>query len=145
MEDEKKTMRIMELETEVLSNGCIVITKEVAKRMNFKAGEKVYFTYLTEANNRENECKAFFLSKQAVDDMGDVQIEEGIRFEFPIALLESANIEPDAELDVFCGDKEIVLRQSIVIPEDVYEICEELGICRDKVNIILREKGEKNE
>jgi predicted transcriptional regulator len=49
----------------------------------------------------------------------------------------------DADLDIVCTDRKIVIlpTEDVVageVPEELLGICEELGIPKEKVNIVLR-------
>lgn len=62
--------------------------------------------------------------------------------QIPEELLQDAGISMDADLVIVCQNGRIVIFSSELlketeIPEEVMEICNELGISEDKVKIIL--------
>ena len=68
---------------------------------------------------------------------GDVELK------LPPQLLADAGIPIDADLDIVCLDRKIVILptedvESEEVPKELLDICAELGIPREKVNIVLR-------
>ena len=61
----------------------------------------------------------------------------------PPQLLTDAHIPLDADLDIVCLDRKIVILptedvESEEVPKELLDICAELGIPREQVNIVLR-------
>lgn len=77
--------------------------------------------------------------------------EQRVSLQIPEELLQDAGISMDADLDIVCQNGRIVISSSellkkMEIPEEVMEICNELGISEDKVKIILNTtEGESDE
>ncbi|WP_418624549.1 hypothetical protein [Waltera sp.] len=77
--------------------------------------------------------------------------EQSVSLQIPEELLQDAGISMDADLDIVCQNGRIVISSSellkkMEIPEEVMEICNELGISEDKVKIILNTtEGESDE
>ena len=61
----------------------------------------------------------------------------------PPQLLADAHIPVDADLDIVCRDRMIVIlpageEESEEVPKELLDICADLGIPKEKVNIVLR-------
>ena len=74
--------------------------------------------------------------------MEELAREQRVSLQIPEELLQDAGISMDADLDIVCQNGRIVIFSSellkeMEIPEEVMEICNELGISEDKVKIIL--------
>lgn len=74
--------------------------------------------------------------------MEELAREQRVSLQIPEELLQDAGISMDADLDIVCQNGRIVIFSSELlketeIPEEVMEICNELGISEDKVKIIL--------
>ena len=64
-------------------------------------------------------------------------------------MLADAHIPLDADLDIVCLDRKIVILptedvESEDVPKELLDICADLGIPREKVNIVLRMTEEEN-
>lgn len=136
--DNKQIMKIVEISTIVNNEGKIIINKN----MGFKVGERVWFTYLTPADGIENVEYNFVITPKRLENMENVLIEDNkVEFEVPEELLECAGIENSADVEIICENKQIILRENLGIPEQIFEICERLGIEREKVETILKEEN----
>lgn len=76
------------------------------------------------------------------DVVEELAREQRVSLQIPEELLQDAGISMDADLDIVCQNGRIVIFSSELlketeIPEEVMEICNELGISEDKVKIIL--------
>lgn len=136
-----KKMKLVEVSTLVNSEGEIIINRNMAENMGFSVGERVWFTYLTPADGIENVEYNFIITPKRLENMENVLIEDNqIEFEVPEELLECAGIDSDADVDVICDNKQIILKERIEVPEQVYEFFERFGIERNTVEAML--KGE---
>ena len=86
--------------------------------------------------------KEFLLVKNDQDVVEELAREQRVSLQIPEELLQDAGIPMDADLDIVCQNGRIVIFSSellkeMEIPEEVMEICNELGISEDKVKIIL--------
>jgi len=141
MEDNKKIMKIVEICSVVNDEGQIVLNRGTVEKMNFNIGQEVWFTYLTESEGIVNESNTFVVTPKKLENMEEVIIEDDfVELEVPIQLLDMAGISNTADLDIVCEDKQIILRESVEIPEQVFEVCEKLGIQREVVEKMLREE-----
>ena len=136
-----KRMKIVEVSTLVNNEGEVIINKNMVENMGFSVGERVWFTYLTPADGIENVEYNFVITPKRLENMENVLIEDNkVEFEVPEELLECAGIDNNADVEVICDNKQIILKERVEVPEQVYEVCERLGIQRDIVEAIL--KGE---
>lgn len=139
MDNQEKVMKIVEISTFVTDDGQIILNENIVKDMGFSIGEKAWFTYLTESGSIENQYKTFIVTPNKIEDMEEIIIEDDtFELQLPVELLNRAGIDKDADLDILCQNKQIVLKEEIIIPEQVYEICEKLGLERRNVEAILR-------
>lgn len=136
-----KKMKLVEVSTLVNSEGEITINKNMAENMGFRMGDRVWFTYLTPADGIENVEYNFVITPKRLENMENVLIEDNkIEFEVPEELLECAGISNNADVDIICDNKQIILKERIEVPEQFFEMCERLGIQRDTIEAML--KGE---
>lgn len=141
MEDNKKIMKIVEICSVVNDEGQIVLNRGTVEKMNFNIGQEVWFTYLTESEGIVNESNTFVVTPKKLENMEEVIIEdELVELDVPVQLLDMAGISNTANLDIVCKDKKIILSESIEIPEQVFEVCEKLGIKREIVEKMLKEE-----
>lgn len=83
-----------------------------------------------------------FACENDQDVVEELAREQRVSLQIPEELLQDAGISMDADLDIVCQNGRIVIFSSellkeMEIPEEVMEICNELGISEDKVKIIL--------
>lgn len=136
-----KRMKLVEVSTLVNSEGEIVINKNMVENMGFSVGERVWFTYLTPADGIENVEYNFVITPKRIENMENVLIEDNkVEFEVPEELLECAGIGNNANVEVICDNKQIILKERVEVPEQVYEFFERYGIQRETVEAML--KGE---
>lgn len=86
--------------------------------------------------------KEFLVVRNDQDVVEELAREQRVSLQIPEELLQDAGISMDADLDIVCQNGRIVIFSSELlketeIPEEVMEICNELGISEDKVKIIL--------
>ena len=88
------------------------------------------------------------LKRAEEDPLEELQSGE-TELKLPPQLLADAHIPLDADLDIVCLDRKIVILptedvESENVPKELLDICADLGIPREKVNIVLRMTEEEN-
>ncbi len=137
-------LQIVEAEGRMNKKGCIEIPMLVMKQTGIPAGEAVKLLYIAQGEGSlKNPVKEFLLVRENQNFAEDLADEEKVELKIPPELLLDAGIPMNADLDIVCMDKKIVILPSEetveqVIPKELMDICEELGISRDKVKIVLR-------
>ncbi len=137
-------LQIVEAEGRMNKKGCIEIPMLVMKQTGIPAGEAVKLLYIAQGEGSlKNPAKEFLLVRENQNFAEDLADEEKVELKIPPELLLDAGIPMNADLDIVCMDKKIVILPSEetveqVIPKELMDICEELGISRDKVKIVLR-------
>lgn len=141
-------LQIVEVEGRMNEKGCVEIPMLVMEQTGILTGEAVKLLYIAEGEDSlKNLAKEFLLVREDQDIAGELTDEEKVELKIPPELLADAGIPMDADLDIVCMDKKIVIlpsEESVeqVIPKELMDICEELGISRDKVKVVLRTSGE---
>lgn len=141
-------LQIVEVEGRMNEKGCVEIPMLVMEQTGIRTGEAVKLLYIAEGEGSfKNPAKEFLLVREDQNIAGELMDEEKVELKIPPELLADAGIPMDADLDIVCMDRKIVILPSEesaeqVIPKELMDICEELGISRDKVKIILRTSGE---
>ncbi len=126
-------MSFNELEIKVNKQGEIVIGKEITEKINLKVDDKVYISYATEEEVENFKVVDFMITKGSLKN-------ENINFKIPKEILTDANIDLNSNLEVICKDKKILIVPSNYIdsiPEDIVKLCEDIGISKEKVGVIL--------
>ncbi|WP_317368299.1 hypothetical protein [uncultured Tyzzerella sp.] len=126
-------MSFNELEIKVNKQGEIVIGKEITEKINLKVDDKVYISYATEEEIENFKVVDFMITKGSLKN-------ENINFKIPKEILTDANIDLNSDLEVLCKDKKILIVPSNYvesIPEDIVKLCEDIGISKEKVGLIL--------
>lgn len=126
-------MSFNELEIKVNKQGEIVIGKEITEKINLKVDDKVYISYTTDEEVEDFKVVEFMITKGSLKN-------ENINFKIPKQILTDANIDLNSDLEVLCKDKKILIVPSNYIesmPEDIVKLCEDIGISKEKVGIIL--------
>lgn len=106
-------------------------------------GEEVNLIYLAAGEkDYRNESREFMLKRAGENPLEELQSGE-TELKLPPQLLADAHIPLDADLDIVCLDRKIVILptedvESEDVPKELLDICAELGIPREKVNIVLR-------
>lgn len=132
-------------------NGCIEVPAVLLAQTGIRLGEEVKLIYLAAGENRyANESKEFLLARADENPLEEFLKEENIELKLPPELLVDANIALDADLDIVCMDRKIVILptedvEAEEIPKELMDICQELGISKEKVNIILRMSEEEQQ
>ena len=119
--------QLVEIKGKVNEKGCIEIPVILLEQTGIRTGEEVKLLYLAAGEN----------------PAGELMKEENVELRLPPELLADAKIPMDADLDIVCTDRKIVIlpTEDVVageVPEELLGICEELGIPKEKVNIVLR-------
>ena len=105
-------------------------------------GDAIKLIYMAEEEEVKSAAKEFLLVRNDQDVVEELAREQRVSLQIPEELLQDAGISMDADLDIVCQNGRIVIFSSellkeMEIPEEVMEICNELGISEDKVKIIL--------
>ncbi|MFQ8981465.1 MAG: hypothetical protein ACLR6I_13815 [Waltera sp.] len=144
-------LQLVEMEGRVTENGCIEIPMTVLDQAGICTGDAIKLIYMAEEEEVKSAAKEFLLVKNDQDVVEELAREQRVSLQIPEELLQDAGISMDADLDIVCQNGRIVIFSSellkeTVIPEEVMEICNELGISEDKVKIILNTtEGEPDE
>ena len=143
-------VQLVEMKGILNEKGCIEIPVVVLAQTGIRTGDEVTLVYIAAGEkDYRNESKEFLLRKVGEDSVEELELGEA-ELKLPPQLLADANIPIDADLDIVCRDKKIVIipsteEDSEAIPKDLLDICEGLGISRDKVNIILHMTEEEGD
>ena len=105
-------------------------------------GDAIKLIYMAEEEEVKSASKEFLVVRNDQDVVEELAREQRVSLQIPEELLQDAGISMDADLDIVCQNGRIVIFSSELlketeIPEEVMEICNELGISEDKVKIIL--------
>lgn len=144
-------LQLVEMEGRVTENGCIEIPMTVLDQAGICTDDAIKLIYMAEEEEVKSAAKEFLLVKNDQDVVEELAREQRVSLQIPEELLQDAGIPMDADLDIVCQNGRIVIFSSellkeTVIPEEVMEICNELGISEDKVKIILNTtEGEPDE
>ena len=135
-------LQLVEMEGRVTENGCIEIPMTVLDQAGICTGDAIKLIYMAEEEEVKSAAKEFLLVRNDQDVVEELAREQRVSLQIPEELLQDAGISMDADLDIVCQNGRIVIFSSellkeTVIPEEVMEICNELGISEDKVKIIL--------
>ena len=122
---------------------------EMFEQTGIRTGEEVNLIYLAAGEkDYRNESREFMLKRAEEDPLEELQSGE-TELKLPPQLLADAHIPLDADLDIVCLDRKIVILptedvESEDVPKELLDICADLGIPREKVNIVLRMTEEEN-
>lgn len=136
--------QLVEIKGKVNEKGCIEIPVILLEQTGIRIGEEVKLLYLAAGEKDfKNESKEFLLVRAGENPVGELMKEENVELRLPPELLADAKIPMDADLDIVCTDRKIVIlpTEDVVageVPEELLGICEELGIPKEKVNVVLR-------
>ena len=126
-------LQLVEMEGRVTENGCIEIPMTVLDQAGICTGDAIKLIYMAEEEEVKSAAKEFLLVKNDQDVVEELAREQRVSLQIPEELLQDAGIPMDADLDIVCQNGRIVIFSSellkeTVIPEEVMEICNELGI-----------------
>ena len=135
-------LQLVEMEGRVTENGCIEIPMTVLDQTGICTGDAIKLICMAEEEEVKSASKEFLLVRNDQDVVEELAREQRVSLQIPEELLQDAGISMDADLDIVCQNGRIVIFSSELlketeIPEEVMEICNELGISEDKVKIIL--------
>ncbi len=143
--------QLIEITGVVNEKGCIEIPAVLLAQTGIQTEEEVRLIYLVEGKeDHEKGPKEFLLTRVGENPVEGLLSEENVELKIPPELLTDANIPLHSDLDIVCVDRKIVILpsedvDSDEVPEEILAICEELGIPKEKVNIILRVAEDGNE
>ncbi len=130
--------------------GCIEIPIVLLAQTGIQTGEEVKLVYLAAGEGAyRNESKEFLLARAGENPVEELLKEENIELRLPPELLADAGIPMNADLDIVCLDRKIVILptedvEEQAVPKELLDICGELGIPKENVNIVLRVAEEEN-
>ena len=136
-------VQLVEITGILNEKGCIEIPIVVLAQTGIHTGDEVNLVYLAAGEeDYRNESKEFMLKRAGENPLEELQNGE-VELKLPPQLLADAHIPLDADLDIVCMDRKIVIlptedMESEEVPKELLDICAELGIPREKVNIVLR-------
>lgn len=136
--------QLVEITGMVNEKGCIEIPVILLEQTGIRTGEEVKLVYLAAGEQDfRNESKEFLLMRAGENPIEELMKEGNVELRLPPELLADAGIPMDADLDIVCMDRKIVIlpTEDVVaeeVPKELLDICAELGIPREKVNIVLR-------
>ncbi len=144
-------IQLVEMTGYVNERGCIEVPVELFDRTGIHTEEEVKLLYIAAGEkDYRNEAREFILAKKSEQPGEDIVKEENISLKLPPELLGDAGIPLTADLDIVCMERKIVILpaedvEAEVLPKELLDICEDLGISKEKVNIILHTMEEGNE
>lgn len=144
-----KMVQLVEITGVLNEKGCIEIPIVLLAQTGIRTGEEVNLIYLAAGEkDYRNESREFMLKRAEEDPLEELQSGE-TELKLPPQLLADAHIPLDADLDIVCLDRKIVILptedvESEDVPKELLDICADLGIPREKVNIVLRMTEEEN-
>ena len=135
-------VQLVEMTGVLNEKGCIEIPIVLLAQTGIRTGEEVKLVYLAAGEkDYRNESREFMLKKTGENPLEDLKSGE-VELKLPPQLLADAHIPLDADLDIVCRDRKIMIlpagdAESEKVPKELLDIFEELGIPREKVNIVL--------
>ena len=142
-------VQLVEITGVLNEKGCIEIPILLLAQTGIHTGEEVNLIYLAAGEkDYQNESREFLLKRTGENPMEEL-LSGDVELKLPPQLLADAGIPIDADLDIVCLDRKIVILptedvESEEVPKELLDICTELGIPREKVNIVLRMTEEEN-
>ena len=143
-------VQLVEMTGILNEKGCIEIPIVLLAQTGIRTGDEVNLVYIAAGEgDYRNESREFILKKAGENSMEELQSGEA-ELKLPPQLLADAHIPVDADLDIVCRDRMIVIlpageEESEEVPKELLDICADLGIPKEKVNIVLRmTEEEKN-
>lgn len=135
-------VQVTEITGRINEKGCIEIPAAVLAHMGICCGDGIRLLCMDgRQKDRENPMKEFVLIRADSTPM-EASGKEKVEFRLPLEVLADAHIPADADLDVLCMDKKIVILPAgdadmQEIPQELMDIFTELGIPKEKVHIVL--------
>ena len=136
-------VQLVEMTGILNEKGCIEIPIVLLAQTGIHTGDEVNLVYIAAGEgDYRNESREFILKKTGEDPMEELQSGEA-ELKLPPQLLADAHIPVDADLDIVCRERMIVIlpageEESEEVPKEFLDICADLGIPKEKVNIVLR-------
>ena len=131
-------VQLVEITGVLNEKGCIEIPIVLLAQTGICIGEEVNLIYLAAGEkDYRNESREFMLKRAGENPLEELQSGE-TELKLPPQLLADAHIPLDADLDIVCLDRKIVILPTEDVPKELLDICADLGIPREKVNIVLR-------
>lgn len=142
-------IRLVELIGIVNEKGCIEVPVVPFSQTGIQMGEEVRLVYLAAGeNDYRNESREFMLARVDENPMEELVKEERVELKLPPEILADSGIPFDADLDIVCMNRKIVILPAEdverAVPKELFAICEELGIPKEKINIVLKMTEEED-
>ena len=137
-------LQLVEMIGRMNEKGCIEVPVVLMEQTGIRTEDEVRLLYIAAGENDfRNEAKEFLISRADNDPGEKILNDTNVELKLPPELLKDANIPMDANLDIVCMDKKIVILpaddpEMEIVPPELMEIFDELGIPKDKVSVILR-------
>lgn len=142
-------IRLVELIGIVNEKGCIEIPVVPFSQTGIQMGEEVRLVYFAAGEyDYRNESREFMLARVDENPMEELLKEERVELKLPPEILSDSGIPFDADLDIVCMNRKIVILPAEdverEVPKELFAICEELGIPKEKINIVLKMTEEED-
>ena len=137
-------LQLVEMIGRMNEKGCIEVPVVLMEQTGIRTEDEVRLLYIAAGENDfRNEAKEFLISRADNDPGEKILNDTNVELKLPPELFKDANIPMDANLDIVCMDKKIVILPADdpkmeIVPPELMEIFDELGIPKDKVSVILR-------
>ncbi|MBO5158075.1 MAG: hypothetical protein J6B94_00595 [Lachnospiraceae bacterium] len=137
-------LQLVEMIGRMNEKGCIEVPVVLMEQTGIRTEDEVRLLYIAAGENDfRNEAKEFLISRADNDSGEKILNDTNVELKLPPELFKDANIPMDANLDIVCMDKKIVILpaddpEMEIVPPELMEIFDELGIPKDKVSVILR-------
>ena len=137
-------LQLVEMIGRMNEKGCIEVPVVLMEQTGIRTEDEVRLLYIAAGENDfRNEAKEFLISRADNDPTDKILKDTKVELKLPPELFKDANIPMDANLDIVCMDKKIVILpaddpEMEIVPPELMEIFDELGIPKDKVSVILR-------
>lgn len=137
-------LQLVEMIGRMNEKGCIEVPVVLMEQTGIRTEDEVRLLYIAAGENDFcNEAKEFLISRADNDPGEKILNDTNVELKLPPELFKDANIPMDANLDIVCMDKKIVILpaddpEMEIVPPELMEIFDELGIPKDKVSVILR-------
>ena len=137
-------LQLVEMIGRMNEKGCIEVPVVLMEQTGIRTEDEVRLLYIAAGENDfRNEAKEFLISRADNDPGEKILNDTNVELKLPPELFKDANIPMDANLDIVCMDKKSVILpaddpEMEIVPPELMEIFDELGIPKDKVSVILR-------
>ncbi|WP_373264842.1 hypothetical protein [Hungatella hathewayi] len=138
-------MILREIFLETNENGVLLINDRILSQMGIGKNEQIYIAYLCPSDTEiVNEFREFILTKDGADKIQrEIEMEEEVSLTIPNELMLDAGIPLEADLDVICKKRLIVIQPAKadeILPQEVLEACKEVGIEPEQFRIMLQDE-----